>query len=272
MWVSSAAVVDGKVYVGSSDLTLVGKFYCFDALTGGVLWAYDTGAATFSSPAVAYGNVYVGVKQDKTYATADLEGSWVVAGFGDDDGNSFNAEFGSMIFDAKGNYSFSFTNQRDGTFKTETGTGSLSVSPDGSFGAYLTPDVPYYAGAIGNNANIIIFNASFEQTERYHREIFVGVKTDSDGDGINDHIDNCPDFYNPDQADSDGDGIGDESECQAANLDGQNPVNLADFAILGPDWLRSGAALAGDTNEDAIVDICDLNQLTQHWLEQCPPL
>ena len=32
---------------------------------------------------------------------------------------------------------------------------------------------------------------------------------DSDGDGVADLDDNCPDVYNPDQEDSDGDGIGD---------------------------------------------------------------
>lgn len=36
-----------------------------------------------------------------------------------------------------------------------------------------------------------------------------GSEPDSDGDGIHDGIDNCPDHANPQQADSDGDGIGD---------------------------------------------------------------
>ena len=36
-----------------------------------------------------------------------------------------------------------------------------------------------------------------------------GVEGDSDGDGICDDEDNCPDRVNPAQADADGDGIGD---------------------------------------------------------------
>jgi len=38
---------------------------------------------------------------------------------------------------------------------------------------------------------------------------WVRCPTDSDGDGIDDSADNCPDTLNPDQADSDADGVGD---------------------------------------------------------------
>lgn len=120
---------------------------------------------------------YVGIKrQDRTYSTADLERTWAVAGFGDDNGTSFNAEFGFMTFDADGNYSYNFTNQRDGTYTTKTGAGTFSVSADGSFGESVSPGAPYYAGAIGNDGNIIIFNMSFDKSSLYHREIFIGVR------------------------------------------------------------------------------------------------
>lgn len=119
----------------------------------------------------------VGIKrQDRTYSTADLEGTWGVAGFGDENGTSFNADFGFMTFDADGNYSYNFANQRDGTFTTETGTGTFLVSADGSFGESVTPGAPYYAGAIGNDGNIIIFNMSFDRSSPHHREIFIGVR------------------------------------------------------------------------------------------------
>ena len=41
---------------------------------------------------------------------------------------------------------------------------------------------------------------------------------DSDGDGIGDACDNCPDDPNPDQADDDGDGTGDP--CDTLGLRG----------------------------------------------------
>ena len=46
---------------------------------------------------------------------------------------------------------------------------------------------------------------------------------DTDGDGIQDDVDNCPDTANPDQADTDGDGIGDA--CDACPLDAANDAD-----------------------------------------------
>ena len=89
------------------------------------------------------------------------------------------------------------------------------------------------------------------------------------GDGIGDICDNCPDDYNPEQDDSDDDGIGDICECDAANINGIDPVNFDDFAIVGLNWLLSGPNLEGDTNWDEKVDFWDLAQVAQHWLCNC---
>ena len=94
---------------------------------------------------------------------------------------------------------------------------------------------------------------------------------DADGDGVADHIDNCPYTSNPGQADADVDGIGDDCECDRANLDGINPVNFGDFAIVGNDWALTGPGLAGDTNWNLVVDREDLAQIAEHWLNDCPP-
>jgi hypothetical protein len=61
---SSPAVADGKVYVGSND----NKLYCLNASTGALIWSYTTGNYVWSSPAVAEGNVYVGSYDGKVYA------------------------------------------------------------------------------------------------------------------------------------------------------------------------------------------------------------
>ncbi len=53
---SSPAVVNGVVYVGSDD----NNTYALNATTGAKLWNYTTGSEVYSSPAVTHGTVYVG--------------------------------------------------------------------------------------------------------------------------------------------------------------------------------------------------------------------
>lgn len=138
----------------------------------------DRNLGIFSSPGAL--DKWVGYffmkKGDRIYSTADLAGTWALGGFGDDYGTSFNAEFGTMTCDSSGNCVRSSKNQRDGNIKYESGNIKLSVSPDGSFGASLATGAPSYAGAIGNNGNSIVFNVSFDQSQLYHREIFIGVR------------------------------------------------------------------------------------------------
>jgi outer membrane protein assembly factor BamB len=70
--VSSPAVADGKVYVGSLD----NKTYCFDASTGAYVWSYTTGNWVHSSPAVADGKVYVGSNDNRIYCLDALTGAY----------------------------------------------------------------------------------------------------------------------------------------------------------------------------------------------------
>jgi hypothetical protein len=57
--ISSPAVVDGRVYVGTMG-TYGGKVYCLNATTGTHIWNYTTGSSIESSPAVVDGKVYAG--------------------------------------------------------------------------------------------------------------------------------------------------------------------------------------------------------------------
>src|SRR4030065_662518 len=60
---SSPAVVDGKVYVGSYD----NNIYCFDAATGAIIWNYTTGWGVQATAAVANGRVYIGSTDKSVY-------------------------------------------------------------------------------------------------------------------------------------------------------------------------------------------------------------
>ena len=62
--ISSPAVANGVVYVGSAD----NNVYALNASTGVLMWKYTTGNAVESSPAVANGVLYVGSYDHNLYA------------------------------------------------------------------------------------------------------------------------------------------------------------------------------------------------------------
>lgn len=92
---------------------------------------------------------------------------------------------------------------------------------------------------------------------------------DSDDDGLNDDLDNCPNTYNPSQKDSDWDGIGNACDQDCPNLDMQNPVDFADFSILAQNWQNVPLSLGVDLNGDQFVDIHDLALFANYWLCDC---
>lgn len=103
--------------------------------------------------------------------------------------------------------------------------------PDGGIDAAVSPDgkFAYISAYDGSNAVL--------------RVMSLGAALDSDGDGINDAFDNCPNTANADQKDFDGDGIGDACDSDIDNdgipnsyetAHGLDPYNAAD-ALLDPD-------------------------------------
>jgi len=62
--ISSPAVANGTVYVGSSDHNL----YALDAASGTLRWKFATGGRVTSSPAVAAGRVYFASFDSNLYA------------------------------------------------------------------------------------------------------------------------------------------------------------------------------------------------------------
>lgn len=79
--VSSPAVVNGVVYMGSND----GKLYAIDEATGAMRWKFKTGARVSSSPAVANGVVYFGSYDGFFYAVDAATGTlrWKFANAGE---------------------------------------------------------------------------------------------------------------------------------------------------------------------------------------------
>jgi hypothetical protein len=115
-------------------------------------------------------------KDDRLYGPADLEGTWVINSFGDDAGGSFLAGTGTVVCDTLGTCTYSFRDQTDGLITYDSGTIHFDILPDGSFGLSLGNNTPYYAGAIGNDGNTIIFNSSLDTPGTDYREVFIGIR------------------------------------------------------------------------------------------------
>jgi len=289
----SPAVADGKVFVGSCDH----KVYCLpmddpngDGIidSNEVIWTYTTGHCVGSSPAVADGKVYVASDDGKVYCLPvndpngdgvidDSEVIWSYA-TGDGvrsspavaDGKVFVGSWDGKVYCLPANdpNSDGLIDDSEVIWSYTTGAHVWS-SPAIAIGKV-------YVGS--DDGNIYCFGPALDSDgdgipdpEDNCPDIYNPDQNDLDTDGLGDLCDNCPDVYNPDQADSDGDGIGNICECDAANIDGVNLVDFKDFVILALDWLLTGPGLEGDINRDKIVNPCDLTQVAQHWLEQCAP-
>ncbi len=79
---------------------------------------------------------------------------------------------------------------------------------------------------------------------------------DTDGDGIPDTSDNCPQLANADQADSDVDGIGDA--CDACPQDANNDSDADGFCANGDNCSTVANPDQGDSDGDGVGDACDV--------------
>ena len=81
---------------------------------------------------------------------------------------------------------------------------------------YGTANGEMVSGTWSWNDILSLLNDDGETSEYFHAFINCeddeGEPQDSDQDGVNDSVDNCPDTSNPDQEDTDGDGVGDECD------------------------------------------------------------
>jgi hypothetical protein len=91
------------------------------------------------------------------------------------------------------------------------------------------------------------------------------VCVDSDGDGVCDNVDNCPNVANPDQKDSDGNGVGDA--CQTAarcDVDGDGDIDKLDLALISKarGQRASSPTDPRDGNGDGKIDAADVKACT----------
>lgn len=189
--------------------------------------------AVLATPTMSVAREYfIGmIRGDRVYSTSDLAGMWAIQGIGDENGTTFNVEFGSMSCDTSGKCSFHLKEQRGLDYQFKSAEWILSVGSDGSFGGSLGTNFPLYAGALGNDGNTIIFNLSFNQAQPEKRSTFIGIKCS-----------NCKDLT----------GMSGDT-----NLDGQ--IDISDVILILRIALHlDSEAACSDINKDGIVDISDV--------------
>jgi hypothetical protein len=160
--------------------------------------------------------------------------------------------------------------------------GALADSGTYDYAADFVETVPVQVGYIelsnwyyydGWLDELALYNRAFDlpEVQEHYANGLAGNgysgAADTDEDGVSDCIDNCEEASNPGQEDADSDGIGDECECTRANVNSLDNVNLADFAIVAQVWMSSDAT--GDLDKDGDVDIDDVIQIAQWWLDDC---
>ncbi len=143
----------------------------------------------------------------------------------------------------------------------------LSLS-DGGMPFDKTSDIPVLLGAqyraiVESDANRF---ESFYRSEGIWYDLYdydnnsnfciKGLTTiDSDGDGINDIRDNCPNFYGEDQTDSDGDFVGDI--CDKCPLDFDNDIDGDDLCANEDNCSEISNEDQLDSDFDGVGDLCD---------------
>jgi hypothetical protein len=92
----------------------------------------------------------------------------------------------------------------------------------------------------------------FEDCDGNTHSTVISYSPDSDGDGVNDDVDNCPNVPNADQTDTDGDDVGDACDgTPTGDDDGDDVDNSVDNCPNVPNADQT------DTDGDDVGDACD---------------
>jgi len=135
------------------------------------------------------------------------------------------------------------------TFDDEASSAYTATSPSGRYGP-AAPLSDFDGSAAGATWRLDVANYENITTARLNSwSVTITYSAcDADGDGAEDHTDNCVGLANPGQLDLDGDGSG--NECDG-DLDGDGAVDDADncLTLVNPDQ--------ADADGDGSGDVCD---------------
>ncbi len=155
---------------------------------------------------------------------------------------------------------------------SHTVTSGSNCTADGIFHSPLDGDTQSFLWTVPDDAPASI--PYFSQPDcKHNMNGTVTVASDADKDGVYDHLDNCPDTHNPDQADCNDNGIGDvcdEEDCPLpcpADITDDAMVNVNDLLEVIGAWGQTGSP--ADVTGDGVVGIEDLLEVISMW-GPCP--
>jgi outer membrane protein assembly factor BamB len=143
----SAAVADGRVYIGSGA-----KVRALNASTGGLIWSYTALSGIKSSPAVADGIVYIGSETYNVYALNASTGAFIWSYATGGNVRSSPAVAGGIVYVGSTDCSVYALNGSNGALIWSYGTGGLVESSPAVANGII------YVGS--NNLKVWALNAS----------------------------------------------------------------------------------------------------------------
>jgi len=125
VYLSSPAVADGVVYVGSGDHNV----YAIDASRGTLLWKFATGNVVHASPAVANGTIYIG-SWDRYFYALDAKAGTLKWKYATGDDRKIYNQVGIAGSAAVGNGKVYFGCRDSHLYALDARTGALAWSHD----------------------------------------------------------------------------------------------------------------------------------------------
>jgi outer membrane protein assembly factor BamB len=123
---SSAAVINSKVFIGTTD----GTFYALDANEGTILWSNATARSPLDSPAVSDNMVIIGAENHMIYAW-DVNGSSIWSNHTNNPIHSSPTVSGNMVLIGSGSAVYAF-NKTNGYKLWQTRYGTITGEVDSS--------------------------------------------------------------------------------------------------------------------------------------------